>query len=44
MASLSDKWGLICQLMIDNTKRNKQNCNGEGRSGRSRSCNPLIPT
>jgi hypothetical protein len=40
MASLSNNWGLICQLMIDKTERNKQNCNGEGRSSRSRSCNP----
>ena len=24
MASLSDYWGLICQLMIDNRERNKK--------------------
>jgi hypothetical protein len=39
IASLSDNWGgLICQLMIDNRERNKQNCNAEARANRTRSC------
>ena len=31
--------GLICQLMIDNREINEQNCNGEARPSRTKSCN-----
>ena len=38
MASLSDNWGLIRQLMIDNSKKKKmQNCNFEARPSRTKS-------
>ena len=42
MAFLSDNWGLICQLMFDNRERNKQNCNGEARPSRTRSCDEIF--
>ena len=38
MASLSDNWGLIRQLMIDNSPKKKlQNCNFEARPSRTKS-------
>ena len=37
MTSLSDKWGLICQLMIDNSQKKVQNCNYEARPSRTKS-------
>ena len=39
MASLSDNWGLIRQLMIDNNQKTKkkQNCNYEVRPSRTKS-------
>ena len=39
---LSDHLGFICQLMIDNRERNKQNCNGEARPCRIRSCDEKV--
>ena len=37
MTSLSNNWGLICQLKVDNGERYKQNCNCEARPYRFRS-------
>ena len=37
MTSLSNNWGLICQLKVDNAERYKQNCNCEARPYRFRS-------
>ena len=42
MAFLSDNWGLICQWMLDNRERNKQNCNSEARPSRTRSCDEIF--
>ena len=40
--ALSDHLGFICQLMIDNRERDKQNCNVKARPGRIRSCDEEV--
>ena len=42
MRSLSDNLGFICQLMIDNIERNKQNCIDKARTSRTRSCDEEV--